>query len=448
MKKACICFLFVFALFSVTAHETVEQFVLKNGIPVYVRHMPENRINAVYFVVKGGTAYLPPELSGLESAVFSMMSRGSEKYSYSDIQSLEFDTHSSLASSSSRDGSVFGMTSIDTYFDRTFDCFADGFMHPTFAQKEYELFMTGVRQSVQSELNDPSSMLFYYSQKLIYASHPYQTASTITVDSIENITLPKIRSFHSKLLDSRRISVVACGNFSRSSLLEKLNATVGTVKAHDYELQKTEVAPVAVSGENAVFVHQAAAGTGFIMRAFASPAVSAPDYTAAQIAGDIYSDILFNVVRENYGACYTPWSAVLSSAAPFGFEYLYRASNLTDFSSYVAEARDIMKSGRVISGRDKNGQYMFEPLSERLEGYINSYINKKYASQATTGGIAARMCASLLQFGDIDSADRLSEIASRTTAEDILRVFRKCWIDGDSRWFAVVAPDDEEKIRF
>lgn len=448
MRKSVFLFLLVFALSGAAAHESAELLVLKNGIPVYVRQIPGSRINAVCVVVKGGTAYLLPEESGLESAVFSLMSMGSEKYSYSDIQSLRFDTHSSLSSSSSRDGSVFTMTSIDTYFDRTFDCFADGFMHPAFSQKEYELFMTDVRQSVQSELNDPDSLLFYYSQKLIYASHPYRTASAVTVDSIENITLPKIRSLHSKLLDSRRISVVACGKFNRSSLLEKLNATFGTLKAHEYELRRTDAGPVVVSGENAVFVHPAAAGTGYIMRAFASPPVTAPDYTAARIAGDIYSDILFNVVRENYGACYTPWSSVLSSAAPFGFEYLYRASNLTDFSSYVAEARDIMKSGRVISGRDTDGKYLFEPLSERLEGYINSYINKKYASQATAGGIAARMCASLLQFGDIDSADRLTETASRTTEEDILRVFKKYWIDGDSRWFAVVSPEDEERIRF
>lgn len=448
MKKTVYLFLFIFALFGASSQESVEQFVLNNGIPVYVRQLPENRINAVCFVVKGGTAYLLPEQSGLESAVFSMMSMGSEKFSYADVRSLEFDVQSSLSSSTSRDGSVFCMTSIDTYFDRTFDCFADGFMHPKFAQKEYELLMTGLRQSVQSELNNPSSMLFYYSQKLIYDSHPYQTASSVTVDSIENITLSAICSLHSELLDSRRISVVACGNFNLDSLLEKLNETVGTVKARGSELKQPEVAPVVVSGENAVFVHQAAAGTGFIMRAFASPAVTEPDYPVARIAENIYSDILFNVVRENYGACYTPQSAVLSSAAPFGFEYLYRASNLTDFSSYVAEAREIMSSGKVISGRDKNGAYVFEPLSERLEGYINSYINKKYASQATTGGIAMRMCASLLQFGDVYSADALSRIAAQTMTEDILRVFKKYWIDGDSRWFAVVSPDDEEKIRF
>ena len=58
------------------------------------------------------------------------------------------------------------------------------------------------------------------------------------------------------------------------------------------------------------------------------------------------------------------------------------------------------------------------------------------------------MCASLLQFGDVFSADALTGIAQKTTAEDILRVFKKYWVDGSSRWFAVVSPEDEERIKF
>ena len=152
------------------------------------------------------------------------------------------------------------MTSIDSYFDKTFDCFSDAFLNPLFSQREYELFMTNCRQSIQSALNNPGSMLFYYSQKLLYDGHPYQTSSAVTIDSVENITLSAIRTFHSSLLDSRRISVVACGSFSVPELLEKLNETLGTLHAGKNALKDTAVEPLSVFGENAVFVHQAAAG--------------------------------------------------------------------------------------------------------------------------------------------------------------------------------------------
>ena len=429
--------------------DSVVQFNLKNGVPVYLNSIEENRIDVVYIVVKGGIQYVTKETSGLEDAVFSLLQRGSEKYSYADLQKFQYDFQSSFTSSAMRDGSVFGMTSLSHYFDETFDRFIDAFLHPLFSQKEYALLMAQYGQSIQSLLNNPSAMLFYYAQKSIYSGHPFEVSSSVTPDSLKNITLEAIKAHYTNMMDAQRICVVACGSFERASLEKKLNSTLGKIPAQrdeNFSKGKKSVPKLKIEGENEIFVHEASSGTGFVMRAFASPEVSSADYPIAQIVCDIYSDILFNVVRENYGACYTPESSVLSSEAPFGFEYLYRTSDLVNFARYVEEARGIMAKGKVISGRDSRGDYVFEDLDDRLEGYINSYINRKYASDATTSGRASRMCAGLLQGDDISFSDRITEQAKRTTSKDVLRVFNLYWISESSRWFAVVSPEDEKII--
>ena len=56
------------------------------------------------------------------------------------------------------------------------------------------------------------------------------------------------------------------------------------------------------------------------------------------------------------------------------------------------------------------------------------------------------MAASLLQFGDIDSADTLTEIVKHCTAEQVVSSFKKYWLNESSRWFAVVGPDSEESV--
>lgn len=431
--------------------KSVVQFDLKNGIPVYLNAIDESHIDVVYIVVKGGTRCFSKETSGLEDAVFSLLQRGSKNYSYSDLQKFQYDFQSEFTSSSVREGSVFGMTSLSHYFDRTFDRFIDAFLNPLFSQKEYELLMTHYGQSIQSLLNNPSALLFYNAKESIYSGHPFEVSSSVTPYSIKNITLEAIQSYYKAMLDARRISVVACGSFKASSLEEKLNSTLGKIPAQsdlNFFYEKNAVPDISVEGKNDIFLHDAASGTGFIMRAFASPKVSSEDYPIARIVCAVYSDVLFNVVRENYGACYTPESSILSSEAPFGFEYLYRTSDLVNFAKYVEEARTIMASGKVISGRDSKGRYVFEDLDDRLEGYINSYINKKYASAATTGGLAARMCSGLLQGNDIHFSDRITEQAKKTTSQDVLRVFKKYWLSESSRWFAVVSPEDEKKVVF
>ena len=428
MKKFFVAVIFFpIALISFAFADSVgesgktEKFTLKNGIPVYIKNNEESDLCAVYAVIKGGVEYLTPETSGLEAAVLSLMSMGSKNYSYEELKSFSYETQGGFSSYSINDGSVYGMSCISKYFDETFARFADSFFYPEFSAREYEILMQGYRQNVAVRMNDPSGIMFYYMNKIIYSGHPYSASTEVTQDSIENITLEAIKNYYSTLKDSRRISFVATGNIDSKKLVEILDGTV-------------------------VLVHQSASGAGHALRVFASPKVESPDYPVARIAANIFSDVLFNVVREKYGICYTPSSSISSSDVPFGYEFLFRVSNFEQLAKAMSEARSFMENGTLISGKNKNGEYITEPLENRLQGYKNSYINRKYSTQDTCSGVASRMAASLLQFGDIDSADALTEIVKKCTAEQVISVFKKYWIEESFRWFAVVGPESEESV--
>lgn len=442
----------VFALFSIFLSSAIcsavepECYKLKNGIPVFIKPNPESQMTAVYVVVKGGVEYLTPETSGLEQTVFTMMSMGSKKYSYDQLKAFGYETQGGFTSYCINDGSVYGMSCISKYFDQTFDRFQDSFFDPLFGQKEYELVVQDMQQAVASTMNDPSGMLGYYMHQIIYAGHPYEAKTSVTQDSIDNITLDAIKAHYRTLLDSRRISVVVSGNVESEKIVQRLNENFGTLGELKVPLKSGQIPEITVKGEPVVLCHQSASGGGHIMRAFKTPNVQDEDYAVARIVSSIYSDLLFNVVREKYGICYTPSSDITSSDAAFGVEVLYRVSNLKDFDSALDEARGMMEKGTLISGKDKNGEYITESIESRLEGYKNKYVNGKYMSQATVGGVCARMAASLLQFGDIDSADAITVKAKKCSAQDVRRVFKKYWIDESSQWFSVVGPEDEEAL--
>lgn len=444
MKKTFAAFLIAISAYFAFAAEP-ELYHLNNNIPVYVKNDSKSDLTAVYAVVKGGVQYLTPETSGLENAVFTLMEMGSKKYSYEQIKSFCYETQGGLTSYCINDGSVFGMTCINKYFDQTFDLFQDSFFNPLFNSREYDLLMQDYEQSVTATMNDPASMLMYYAQQMIYAGHPYGAKPSVTQDSLDNITLAAVKQHYKTLLDSRRISIVASGKVDAEKLVSRLNELFGKMSALSTPLVDSEIPEVVISGEPVVLVHPTASGSGIIMRTFASPRVRDPEYPVARVASSIYSDVLFNIVREKYGICYTPSSDISSSHAPYGVEVLYRVSNLEGFKTAMDEARQLMLQGTLLGGKDKDGSHITESLESRLAGYKNSYINKKYATQATVGGVASRMAASLLQFGDIDSADHLTDYVKSCTAEDVIRVFKKYWVDESSMWYAVVGPEDEEK---
>ena len=446
--SAFVMIIAVINIFAAKKDSKVCQYELSNGIPVYIKNAGNGDFCSIYIIVKGGVTYLTPETSGLEDAVFSMLSKGSASYTRDDLKKYFFETHGEFESFSSVAGSAFGMNCLSRYFDDTFARFSEAFMAPVFPQKEYDLLMNDYRQGVQETLNDPQSMLFYYAGMMLYQNHPYAAKVDVTQDSLQNITYDSVVSFYKTLLDSRRISIVAAGCYDNEKLLRLLNTAFSGIKAGTAPLHSEKIPEITVEGSPVVLVHQDAAGAAEVMRAFSSPSVKSPDYLTACITARVFTDIMYNIVREKNGICYTPISQVLSSDAPFGIEMLIRTSDLKRFSSALEECRSIMWSGKTISSINEDGTYVLEPLEKRLEGYVNSYITSKYFSQATVGGVALRMTASLLQFGDVSFADKRMESVKKITVTDIERVFDTYWVKPKGRWFAVVGPMEEEKISF
>lgn len=436
----------LFSLCAFNAFSEVKEYSLSNGIPVYIDNIPENRICCVYFLVDGGVVYLSPEFSGLEDALFTMMTCGSENYSYEDNQSFAYENQTSFSSFSYYTGSGISMTCIDKYFDETFERFADGFLNPSYEEERYDDMMRMYRQNIQRTLNNPSSLVFYYAEKLTFSNHPYETSTNPTEDSLKNITIENLKKHHETLMDFRRIKVVACGDFDEEKLLSLLEQKLGSIGKQNYEILSKNVPEVQIEGENGIFVHDGAIGTGFILRSFKGPSYLSEEYPVSVMAANIYSDIMYNVVREKYGICYTPSSWISSNAAGLGYEYLYRTSDFENFKAALGEARKIVSEGKVISGKDANGEYIFAPLEEKLESYRNSYVTNRYQRQATTSGRAGRICSSLLAFGNATDIDKVTEKAISANVDEIVNVFKKYWCDSTERWFCVTGSENQMQV--
>ena len=251
MKIKCNSFIkyFLFVLsFSVCAKEKIKSFTLENSIPVYVNLDSSSHFTSLSVIVSGGINYYSKEESGLEDAVFNMITSGSKKYSYSDLQDFYYRTGSSISSRTVKNGSVYIMNSIDYYFDETFDVFEDGFFSPLFEKKEFDNLKKSYELSIQNMLNSPVDLLVYYASQLIYENHPYSVSAKVQPESIKNITLEKVKEFYPSVLDSRRICIVASGNFDFEKLIALLNRKFSKIPALKSELKNQVIEPVEVSG--------------------------------------------------------------------------------------------------------------------------------------------------------------------------------------------------------
>ncbi len=421
-------------------NDDVKEVHLSNGIPVYFKSMPSSQVLTVFLGVKGGVLHLTPETSGLEEALFSVMGSSSEKYSFDEREALLYRTSAGISTWTKLSGSALTLNCVSSYADEMLPVLLDGFLHPAYEKKFMDMLSLSNRQSVQGMLNTPSSILSYTATKELFKNHPYGARVSVQPESLESITEENLKSLHEKLLDASKIFLVCTGNFNEKKLLSEFEKTLGSLPSHAEDLSDSiSIPPVDVSGDTLVLTHPACGSGGFAGRYFAAPANESEDSVPAIIASDLYSSLLFCVVREHYGACYTPSSGISSSHASVGVDYLYRLSDIKNFRRYMEEAQALMEKGMLIDSVGKDGAYVYTSLENKLEGAKNSYITRTYGSSATSYGVASSLTYNILQYDDLYfDRKQLAQVRS-LKSEDILSVFKKYWVDAPSRWFIIVA---------
>ena len=427
MKKSVFVLLliFSFALFSCArvSGGGPLAFSLKNGIPVYYKSVDSTKMASVIICVKGGTLMFGRDYSGIESRLFELMSRGSQKYSYDDLQRLSYDKHISISHSSAFSGSFFELSCISNYLDQALDAFLDCFLRPSFDQTQFDNMMTECDQGLQRMQNDPQSLLFYTINKELYKGHPLGTSASVLPESRSNITMQNLKAHYAKTLDAKRIFVVVAGDANLRKVRRALEKSLGKVAALESDFSLPQIPAIQVAGPKISLASSALPkGSGHIAVAFKSPAVDSPDLAAARIAALAYDQSLYNIVRTKHGACYTPSTSVGFSPAPCGFVFLYRVSDRQNAVSRLPEAEEDFLNG---------------DLESALLGYVKKYVSSAYQNQTTCASIAGRSASALLAFGDIDGFDKIAEKTKALTAEDVKNVFKKYWLSNDKRVFEI-----------
>lgn len=427
MKKLSIILLSVILAASAFS-QTVTEYKLKNGIPVYYMKNETNRVDSMSIRVKGGSSLYSKDQSGLEAALFYLMSAGSEKYSYEDLLSYYYLTKGSVTYMAWPESTQLNLSVIDKYFELYADILVDGFLHPQFRQDVYEKMMLYYQQTLQTTLSDAYSSLFDTAYGLIYEGHPYETRTSPTLESIGNITIEKIQGIQQKVYDADRIEVVAVTSCDAEKLVALLNESLGNLPSKS-EGALPKIQDILPLTGYRVLQNPALGDSCFVARFYNSPCTTSSDFYAFALASLIYNTMAFNVVRVKYGACYTPSVELGGSSIGYAYEMAYRCTDRENVCSYFDEAKEIMKSGKVVVSTNADGTYVLADIEEVLEGYKNTYINSYYASQETTSGVVSKIFYSLDRTGSAQNLNFLVNSVRNVTASDIIEVFNKYFQD-------------------
>ena len=419
-------------------------FTLSNGIPVIVRKNDASSVRNLSLVLAGGSLLRTEATAGIESLALSTMARGSTRYSYETIQDLLDETSSPLGASVAFESSAYTLNTLDKYFSRLLPVWADTLIAPAFAAKDFDQVLSDGKLALQSKEQNPWAKTGLVMNAELFKGHPYAATPEGTKESLAATDLAAVKAWYASSFSANRMFVVAVGNYDAAALRKDLEATIGKIPD-----LKTTLAPKAppiakpATGRLVKQEYPQSKGVGYMRGDFAAPNPEDPDFMATNVAMKMLADLLFNVVRDKYGATYSPSSYIRAFGANYGSLTIYKTKVASKVKAYIDEAVATLAAGNCMSV-DPTLNEGSEPrmtIQAALPTYKALFLSEYYEKQQTNAAVAGQIAASVITSGDYRSYLLDSDRVRAVSSEAVSAALGKYLLDGKINWVVLGSKD-------
>ncbi len=425
-------------------------FTLANGIPVVLKKNDANSVRSLSLVFRGGSLLVDPATAGIEAVMLRTMARGSAAWPYARLRGKLDETSSAFSAESNFEYSLYTLTTLDRYFDELLPIWAGTLTSPGWSSADFDRVMADAKLALKKKEQDPWQVTGLTMNQAFFGKHPYAATPEGTNESLAALGLDQVKAYYARTFSANRLFVVAVGNYDSTSLKADLERVFGSIPdakvGVPYGVPSFEgrVANTVVRKE-----FPASKGVGYVRGDFAAPAAADPDWAATSLAMRLLSDLLFNVVRDKYGAVYTPGSYIRVFNANYGSITLFKTSVPDKVKVYVDEALAELAAGQVVSVAPSAdaGKFPRQSIAEALPIYKALYVNETYAKIGTNAAVAGEIARSVLGFGDprawLLDVDRVAA----TSAADVSRALKKWLLDAKVTWVVLGSSDILDPVK-
>ncbi|MEI6387555.1 MAG: pitrilysin family protein [Spirochaetota bacterium] len=419
-------------------------FTLSNGIPVVVRKNDANRVRSVSLVLRGGSLIVEPSRAGLEGVMLRTMARGSSSWPYGKLAAKLDETSSSISAESAFEYSTYTLTTIDRYFNEMLPIWAGTLTNPSWGSTDFDRVLSDSKLALKKKAQDPWQTAALTMNKVFFEGHPYAATTDGTSESLASLDLAAVKAHYERTWSANRLFVVAVGNYEVPELKSALEGVFGAIVNRDFPVPvgvatfQGRVRPGLVKQ-----VFPASKGVAYLRADFAAPAPTDQDWPATSLSMRVLSDLLFNVVRDKYGAVYTPGSYIRAFSANYGSLTVFKTDVPGKVKGYLDEAVGELAAGKAMSvapGPDE-GKSPRMSLEAVLPTYKALYINETYQKIGTNAAVAGEIARSVMQAGDPRAW--LLDVArvSATSADDVERATKKWLLEAPATW-VLLGPEE------
>ena len=394
---------------------------LRNGVPAFVAPNGKEGTPLVRVTVSWrGGAYLDPKGKEGTAALCGsqLVQGGSAKLEAAKLEDRLEALAATLTSSCTDTSCSVSLQVLDKDLAEGLDLLTQALTEPAFAQDRLDLAKRQARQRVSRRNDDVTSIAAYQMSYLLFGEDHFASAVD-TVASLEAITRDDLVEFHAQLLHPANLFVAASGQFDRTTMLDALNRTVGSIKAGPKARVSPPVPAPAFARTPGIYVTDKDAPQAMIRWAFAGIRRTDPDWHAAYVANQIlggrgFTARLMKRIRSDEGLTYGVYSTL--EPGP------YWRGDVT--GSLQTKNRSVAYALRLAL--EEIRRMKEQPVSDDELSVNKDGINEAFPSQwATRQAVANRFADEAREGWPEDWWATYREKIQAVTAADVQRMARK-----------------------
>lgn len=406
---------------------------LENGLKVVI--IEDKRFPLVSFRLAffDGDANEPKDAVGLNSAIASLLSEGTENYSSLQLAEEIERLGASINASSSDDFTVIGASALSLYTSDILRLISEMVLRPTFPENELDLYRRNMLENLKYQRSQSSFLANEQTARILYGEHPYATI-TAKPEDVERLQREKLVEYHAKTFIPNNAIFFVVGDVERDEILSELNDKFGEWEKGN--LQNIEFpAPPERTNRTLTLVDRKGSAQSNIVIALNGVKRRNPDYFPIllmnQILGAGASSRIFMNIREEKGYTYGAYSR-------------FDMKKLAGEFEATAEVRNDVTGASLKEFFYELNRIRDEKVSEEELQDAKSYLTGVFPIRAETQeGLTSLIVSQKLHGLPEDYLQTYRDNVNSVTVEDVARVANQ-YIQPDK--FALVIVGDAEEI--
>jgi zinc protease len=258
---------------------------LANGLKVVL--FEDSRVPLVNYRLAflRGDANDPNGATGLTSAVASLLTEGTEKYSSRELAEKIERLGGSLGASASNDFTILSASALSIYSEEIPTLMAEVLFRPIFPEAELDLYKRNALENLKFQRSQPSFLALEQTARLLYGDHPYATVSPKAAD-YEKLDRETLVRFHASAFQPNNAVLIVVGDVERPKLMEQVAELFADWPRHEF----TPATFSDINGREArtlTIVDRPASAQANIVLANAAIPRNHPDHFAATVMNQV-----------------------------------------------------------------------------------------------------------------------------------------------------------------